>query len=127
VPGRGFGLFRAGQSLERGFRPVAVFPSLWIAQVTVAMLPGTGRDPMLRLAKDADAEGFPVVLDTGDVVGHFEFFDERLMDALNVGIHLLQAPLSLADFLDAAGAETLGCCGAILDERHPAPEADTPE
>jgi hypothetical protein len=86
--------------------------------VFAAMLPGTGRDPLLRLGKEADAEGlYPVTLDTGDVVAGLEVFDDTLVEHVNAGIHLLQAPLSLANLLDAGGAEALGACGAILDER----------
>ena len=39
-----------------------------------------------------------------------------VVDALNVVIHLLQAPESLAYVLKAAGGVTLERCGAILDE-----------
>jgi hypothetical protein len=36
---------------------------------------------------------------------------------MNVAVHLLQAPESLAYLLEAAGAVALERCGAILDER----------
>jgi hypothetical protein len=122
IPGRGFGLFRIGQSLARGGRPAAVCPSRWAALVIAAVLPGTGRDPLLRLAKDPDAEGFyPVTLDTGEVVAQLEVFDDTLMEHANALVHLLQAPLSLANALEAAGAEALDHCGSILDERFPPP------
>jgi hypothetical protein len=81
IPGLGFGLFRAGESLTRGFRPAAVFPDRWFALLAAAVLPGTGRDPLLRLNKEADSEGHGVTLDDGAVVGHFELFDENLLDA----------------------------------------------
>ena len=116
--GGGFGLFRAGRSLARGHRPAAICPSRWAALVIAAMLPGTGRDPMLRLGKDADGEGlYPVTLDTGEVVARLEVFDDTLVEHVNALIHLLQSPLSLADALEAAGAEALDGCGSILDER----------
>jgi hypothetical protein len=121
IPGRGFGLFRLGQSHTRDARPAAVCPSRWTALVLAAVLPGTGRDPMLRLAKDPDAEGcYPVTLDTGEVVAQLDLFDDTLIEHANALVHLLQAPLSLANALEAAGAEALGCCGGILDERVPA-------
>jgi len=127
VPGRGFGLFRAGQSAARGYRPAALCPSRWAALVTAAVLPGTGRDPLLRLAKDPDAEGmYPVTLDTGEVVMRLEVFDETLVDHANALIHLLRSPLSLADALEAGGAEALGCCGAILEERASASDVTPP-
>src|SRR4029079_12617528 len=96
IPGHGFGLFRIGESLARGHAPVAVFPSRWLALLAAAVLPGTGRDPLLRIEKDPDADGaYPLLLpgpDGGEVVGRLQLFDERLVDAVNVAVHLLQAP-----------------------------------
>jgi len=133
--GHGFGLFRMGESLARGFAPTAVFPSRWLALLMAGILPGTGKDPLLLLSKQPDAHGtYPVALagggdggDGGDddsrpPVGFFQLFDERSIDALNVVIHLLQAPESLAYVLEAAGGVTLERCGAILDERVVLPE-----
>ncbi|HEY4561857.1 MAG TPA: hypothetical protein VIJ36_02705, partial [Thermoanaerobaculia bacterium] len=51
IPGDGFGLFRAGESLERGFAPYAVFRGRWLALLAAAVLPGTGRDAAFRLHK----------------------------------------------------------------------------
>jgi hypothetical protein len=119
--GEGFGLFRIGESLDRGFVPVAVFPSRWLALVTAAELPGTGRDPLIRIEKQADEDGgYPLVLpglDGREVVGRLRVFDEDLAGAMNVAIHLLQAPESLAWLLEAAGGVALERCGAILEER----------
>src|SRR4029077_20113552 len=121
IPGHGFGLFRIAESLARGHAPVAVFPSRWLALLAAAVLPGTGRDPLLRIDKDPDAEGtYPLLLpgrEGEEVAGRLHLFDERLVDALNVAIHLLQAPESLAWLLEAAGAVALERCGTILDER----------
>ena len=140
IPGHGFGLFRAGESLNRGFEPTAVFPSRWLALLMAGILPGTGRDPLLLLSKQPDAQGaYPVALagggddggdggddgDDGDgrlPAGFLQLFDERAVDALNVVIHLIRAPESLACVLEAAGAVTLERCGAILDERAATPE-----
>jgi hypothetical protein len=127
IPGHGFGLFRIGESLARGFAPVAVFPSRWLALVMAAILPGTGRDPLFRIEKDPDADGvYPLILpgpDGGEVVGRLQLFDEAAVDGMNVVAHLLQAPESLAYLLEAAGAVALERCGAILDERTAAAEA----
>jgi hypothetical protein len=121
IPGQGFGLFRIGETLVRGFAPVAIFPSRWLALLAAAVLPGTGRDPLLRIDKQADADGgYPLLLpgkDGDEVAGRLQLFDERLVDALNVAAHLLQAPESLAWLLEAAGAVALERCGAIFDER----------
>jgi hypothetical protein len=121
IQGHGFGLFRLGESLARGFAPVAVFPSRWLALIAAAILPGTGRDALVRLDKTPDADGvYPLILpgpDGGEVVGQFQLFDENAVSAMNVVIHLLQAPESLAWLLEAAGGVALERCGAILDER----------
>ena len=79
------------------------------------MLPGTGRDPLLTLLKEADAEGYGVTLDDGAVVGHFALFDEALLDGMNGAAALLRSPEGLACLLEAAGAAALERCGAILD------------
>jgi hypothetical protein len=125
IPGHGFGLFRVGESLARGFAPVAVFPSRWLALVLAAVLPGTGKEPLVRLEKTADADGvYPLILpgpDGGEVAGRFQLFDEAAVGAMNVAAHLLQAPESLAYLLEAAGSVALERCGAILDERTAAP------
>lgn len=118
VPGRGFGLFRVGESAARGFEPVALYPSRWLALATAAVLPGTGRDPLLRLRFAAAADGrYDVTLEDGEVVGSFQSFDEKLLDAVNVAIGLLRAPLSLADLMEAAGPVGAERCGTILEER----------
>jgi len=116
IPGLGFGLFRAGESLTRGFRPAAVFPDRWLALLAAAVLPGTGRDPLLRLRKDRSTDGtFDVALDDGGIAGHFELFDETLLEALNVVAALTRSPWSLAYLLQAAGPLALERCGAILE------------
>src|SRR5262245_9576741 len=122
IPGLGFGLFRAGESLTRGFRPAAVFPDRWLALLAAAVLPGTGRDDLLRLNKEPDSLGYGVALDDGEIVGHFELFDEPLLDAVNVAIGLVRAPWSLAYLLEAAGPLALERCGAILDRWISEPE-----
>src|SRR5436305_13437491 len=62
LPGRGFGLFRTGESPERGFRPAAVFRERWLALLASAGLPGTGRDAAFRLAKEEGPAGYAVEL-----------------------------------------------------------------
>src|SRR5262245_45118745 len=56
ISGRGCGLFRAGEGVERGFKPAAVFSDRWLALLAKAVLPGTGRDPLLSLLKEADSD-----------------------------------------------------------------------
>ena len=119
VSGLGFGVFRAGERPSRGFRPAATFADRWLALLAAAVLPGTGRDPLLALSADSDpgGEGYPLLLDDGTVVGHAEEFNEALVDAVNVAAGLVRSPLALAFLLEAAGAVALERCGAILDDR----------
>jgi hypothetical protein len=70
---------------------------------------------MLSLRKEADAQGFGVALEDGTLVGHFELFDEALLDGMSCIAALLRSPRSLAYVLEAAGAVGLERCGAILD------------
>jgi len=117
VPGRGFGLFRAGEGSARRGRPVAVFCHRWLALIAAAVLPGTGCDPMFILHPDPDAQGFRLALTDGSVVGHLQLFDENLRDGMNSAVSLLRLPVSMAWLLEAAGPLALERCGAILDER----------
>ena len=96
IPNHGFGLFRLGESLARGFAPAAVFPSRWLALVCAAILPGTGRDPLLLLSKQPDAHGaYPLALAgggsgdggggddrDGGPVGFFPLFEDKAFAAL---------------------------------------------
>src|SRR4029077_10948125 len=91
-----------------------------------ALLPGPGQAPLPLLSKEPDADGaYPVTLAGGGSgdgggegpVGFFPLFEERALDDMNVLVHLLQSPESLAFVLEAAGSVALERCGAILDER----------
>jgi hypothetical protein len=120
LPGRGFGLFRSGESPGRGFRPAAVFRRRWIALLAAAVLPGTGRDAAFRLHKDRGSAGFAVETGNGgEAVGHLDLFDERLIEALHVAESLARSPEAMADLLEATGQVALERAGAILDERMP--------
>ena len=58
---------------------------------------------MLLLQKDEAPEGgYPVALEAGDLVGLFQYFDEKLVDAMNVAIHLLTSLQALAYLLPRA-------------------------
>jgi len=113
----GFGLFRLGESRERGFEPYAFFRDRPLALLAAAVLPGTGRDRALHLGKEADAEGYAIAEPGGAVLGHVALFDESLVDALNVAAALVRLPGSLAGLLEAAGQVALERAGAILDEK----------
>ena len=126
MPGRGFGVFRLGESPERGHRPTAVFRDRGLALMAAAVLPGNGRDAAFRLHKEAGPDGF--VVEAGDCnacgrggepVGHLELFDERLIEALHVAERLARSPEALANLLEAAGPIALERAGAVLDARVP--------
>jgi hypothetical protein len=120
LPGRGFGLFRIGESPERGHQPAARFGQCWLALLAAAVLPGTGRDTAFRLQKNSGPEGFTVETGNGGkAVGHLTLFDERLIEALHVAEGLLRSPEALAALLEAAGQVALERAGAILDARIP--------
>jgi hypothetical protein len=123
--GESFAVYLPGESEEKGNLPVAVFREQWRAQVAAAVLPGTGRDPLVRLKKDAGPQGYPLVasldLDGNpEIAGHLRHFDEALASALHVAEALLRSPECLAALLAAAGKVTLERVGSLLDDRVPA-------
>ena len=122
LPGGGFGLFLDGESPERGHEPVGVFEERWRALMASAVLPGTGRDPLVALRKEADPAGYALLsgLD-GDgepaVVGHLRVFDEPLAAAMHVAEALLRSPQCLAALLEAAGKVALEKAGKVLSRQ----------
>src|SRR3954452_24911255 len=120
MPGQRFGVFRLGESPERGHRPTAVFRERWLALMAAAVLPGTGRDAAFRLSKECGPGGFAVETGNGaEPVGHLELFDEKLIEALHVVERLVRSPEALAHVLEAAGPLALERAGAVLDARVP--------
>ena len=115
IPALGYGLFRAGESLTRGFRPAAVFPERWLALLAASVLPGTGRDAFLHLSPEPDAEGFALSLDDGGAAGRLELFDQPLVDALNTVVAVVRSPWCLAYLLEAAGPLAVERCGVLLE------------
>jgi hypothetical protein len=123
--GESFAVYLPGESEEKGNLPVAVFRERWRAQLAAAVLPGTGRDPLVRLKKDAGPQGYPLVagldLDGNpEIAGHLRHFDEALASALHVAEALLRSPECLAALLAAAGKVTLERVGSLIDDRVPA-------
>lgn len=116
VPGRGWGLFRLGESPEED-RPFAVTPSPWLAWVLAAVLPSLGRDAAYRLDKERGSEGFAVRDGSGQAVVYLSLFDPGLVEALNLADGVLRSPESLAWLLEGAGSVALERAGAILEER----------
>jgi hypothetical protein len=118
IRGLGWGLYRDGEGLARGFVPTAIFPDRALALLAAAVLPGTGREKTLQLRSEGSPDGYEVVLgEGGEAVGRLRLFDEPLVDALNVVLHLVRSPRSLAYLLEAAGGVALERCGTILDSR----------
>jgi hypothetical protein len=120
LPDGRFGVFRSGETPERGHRPVVAFGDRSRALIAVAMLPGSGRDPAYRLRKKPDPEGYALLsgLDLDgepEVAGHMALFDENLLAALAAGDGLARSPAALACLLLAAGKTTLARVGAILE------------
>ena len=108
----GWAVLREGESLEKGSAPSASFRHKAVARLAAAVLPSTGRRSRYRLGKEADAFGYPV-FEGDQVVGHFPYFNENLLAALNVVDALASAPRDLAQLLDAAGGLALEHAGKI--------------
>jgi hypothetical protein len=87
-----------------------------------AVLPGTGRDPLVVLRKEADPAGYALLsgLDLDgrpEVVGHLHVFDEAFAAAMHVAEALLRSPQCLAALLEAAGKVALEKAGKVLDRQ----------
>ena len=109
----GWAVLRQGQSLEKGSRPAAVFVHRDAARLCAAILPGTGRRLRYKMGQDPDGLlGFPL-FDDGEVVAWLEFFNQDVLDALNVADALVSVPRDLAWVLDAAGGLALDHAGKI--------------
>jgi hypothetical protein len=118
MEGKGFALYRLGESRARGFEPSAVFRERSLALLAAAVLPGTGRDAAFRLHKEPVPAGYAVESGNGgEVVGHAALFDENLIAALHVADVLTRSPESLANLLEAAGPLALERAGVILEAR----------
>ncbi|HBL31994.1 MAG TPA: hypothetical protein DD490_34660 [Acidobacteria bacterium] len=113
---QGWAVLRQGESLAKGSVPAAVLQKKDAARLTAAVLPGSGRRQRYTLGQEAEALGFPL-LDDQKVVGHLRFFDERLLDALNVVDAVVSLPGDLAWMLDGAGGLALDHAGKIALER----------
>jgi hypothetical protein len=126
----GFALLREWESLEAGDAPYAVFRRRETALLAAAVLPATGRELLLRLDTEPDADGFPLLACpaagaaraapagiAADPAGHLRDFDEGLAGALHVAAALVRSPTALARLLEAAGLVALEQAGRILDRR----------
>jgi hypothetical protein len=103
---QGWAVLREGESLDFGSIPTAVFVRKEAAELAAAILPGTGRRLRYRLGPDADAHGFPILIE-GDLAGHSRHFNEDFLAALNTVDALLAAPRDFAWLLDAMGGLAL--------------------
>lgn len=116
IPGRGWGLFRLGESPEDS-RPYAVTLSPWLARLIAALLPSLGRDAVYRLDKERGSEGFAVRDGSGQALAFLGLFDVNLVEVLNAVDGLLRSPDSLAWLLEGAGSVALERAGAVLEAR----------
>ena len=112
---QGWAVLRQGKSLF-STQPQASFQNIDVARLAAAVIPSTEQPPRYRLGQEHDALGYPVF--AGDqVVGHFQFFDETLLAALNVVAAVVSVPGDLAWLLHAAGGQALEHAGKIAVER----------
>jgi hypothetical protein len=121
MPGGDWGVFRRGQGPERDV-PVASFRRRETALLAAAVLPGTGRDPLFRLAPEPDAQGYALTGSSGETAGHARLFDENLRDALHVAECLVRNPEALARLLEAAGGIALRETGRLLRQSEALPK-----
>ncbi len=111
----GWAVLRQGTSVF-STQPHASFKQIDFARLAAAVIPSTERPPRYRLGHEQDALGYPV-FEGAEVVGHFQFFDEPLLAALNVVADVVSVPGDLAWLLHAAGGQALEHAGKIAVER----------
>lgn len=109
-----WGVFHAALGSERGGHPVARFERRELALLAAAVLPATGRDPLLRLDPDDSSAGFALHGPNGEIEGYLRHFDQPLEEALHVAAYLTRSPASLALLLEAAGSSALRDAGRLL-------------
>lgn len=125
LPHGGWGVFGSPHSTDP-HEPIARFLHREHALVAAAVLPGTGRDPEIRLDSRERSEGFALLSADGRPIGALRNFDQPLADALHVVDCLLRSPAALANLLEAAGATALTRAGRILRSALPyEPPADS--
>ncbi|HYG64014.1 MAG TPA: hypothetical protein VEL74_15670 [Thermoanaerobaculia bacterium] len=118
LPDGGLGFFRAGESTERGHRPVARFRGESDALLTMAIIASRG-EAAYRLRALPDGRGYAVQSRAawGEDVGWLAVFDQDLVNALSWAEGLMRSPEALSFFLEACGRTVLERAGAILEER----------
>jgi hypothetical protein len=112
------GLFRLGESRERGYRPFAQFQHRSDALLALAMMV-CGREEAYRLRPVPESRGYAVQSRAawGEAIGWLAVFDESLVDGLSWAESLMRSPEALSFFLEACGRTVLERAGAILEER----------
>jgi hypothetical protein len=118
MPEGDFGLFRMGESEERGYQPFMRFGRMSDALLGMALLTGR-REPEHRLVSAPDGHGHLLQSRSawGEAVGWMAVFDDDLVARLSCLDGLMRSPQALALFLEACGKVILERAGAILDER----------
>ena len=111
----GWAVLQQGTSLF-STQPHASFKRIHAARLAAAVIPAIEQPPRYRLGSEPDALGYPI-FEGAEVVGHFQFFDEPLLAALNVVAAVVSVPGDLAWLLHAAGGLALEHAGKIALER----------
>lgn len=101
--------------------PAVIAASYDTAMLAAALLPGTGRSPLVQLEEQPAALGFPLLAGSGELLGHLRFLNVDLARAMHVIECLRRSPLDYARVLYGARGTTLSRAGRILAEWHGAP------
>jgi hypothetical protein len=114
-----FGIFRKGESRERGHEPKAVFATNELALHAMALLPLLSRGPAYRLRDDPDERGYALESreEWGAVVGYLFKHRPDVIDGLSLLDALARSPHSLALFLESCGKVALEHAGTVLAGR----------
>ena len=120
VPGRPglVAVVREWESLEAGDAPFAVFLHEEQARRCAATLPGLGREPLIVLREEPEADGYPMVHVFGQhgpqVCGWLTRFHPGVAQALHVTEALARRPGDLAAVVASAGGIAVEQVGRVL-------------
>jgi hypothetical protein len=96
--------------------PFATFHRLEHALLFAAMAPAASRTPVYQ-GNRASEDDRNSIFCGGDEVGTVRWFDQEIVNVLNVGAYLVRNPLALALLLEAAGPSALAAVGRLLFEQ----------
>lgn len=87
--------------------PEVLLRSQELALLVAAVLPSTGRAPLVEVGRQAGKDGYPLLSPSGEILGFVRHFRPELAAGLHVVEHVRRTPLALSRLLRAAAPISL--------------------